>query len=118
MKLRRVAGDFGLTAMLIKGKDISEWSLAEELVFSETTDWCTFCAGGVAPNQVDCMDQVEIGEALRRQGRPGWMPRIKSLIASLAIGIGAWMLAMPLSGQTTERDTTITGPRADAGAAG
>lgn len=39
------------------------------------------------------------------------MRRTKTLVGSSALAIMWWSSAMPLSGQTFERDTTITGPR-------
>jgi hypothetical protein len=39
------------------------------------------------------------------------MRRTKTLVGSSALAIVCWASAMPLSGQTIERDTTITGPR-------
>ncbi len=39
------------------------------------------------------------------------MLRKKTLIGSRALAIVAWATALPLSAQTVERDTTITGPR-------
>ena len=39
------------------------------------------------------------------------MLMMKTLVRSSVLGIAWWVSAMPLSGQTIERDTTITGPR-------
>ena len=39
------------------------------------------------------------------------MLRTKRVVGSWALAIVWWASAMPLSGQTVERDTTITGPR-------
>ncbi len=38
------------------------------------------------------------------------MLRVKALVGSSALAVAWWVSAMPLSGQTIERDTTITGP--------
>lgn len=38
------------------------------------------------------------------------MLRVKALVGSSALAVAWWVSAMPLSGQTVERNTTITGP--------